>query len=269
MIEPAAINGQKGYHSDLEKAMKAHIEEHKADFLPDGFGVDDQAEAAAAAAAAQAEEERHAAERKAKEEQEKANGKGGVAVAGEAERKKKLGGLGAWALDTLEGAFEVGTRSASGAIELLKDALDAILSVIPGFNGSGNRLLYVVILLLVLSNVWTLMRVGTVREESAPRFGRREADKQREDAEKERWVQSIVRALWDELEAGGSLAKKAVEPLPASSTATPSGSESLEEWKAELDRLYEMMGTLEQRIQGAKVGLEAAQSKLAGTTSLD
>jgi len=264
MIEPAAINGQKGYHNDLEKAMKGHIEEHKADFLPDGFGVDDQAEAAAAAAAAQAEEERLAAERKAKEEQDKALGKGGATAAGEgAERKKKLGGLGAWALDTLEGAFEVGSRSASGAIELLKDALDALLSIIPGFNSaSGNRLLYVVILLLVLSNVWTLMRVGNVREESALRFGRREADRQKEDAEKERWVQSIVHALWDELEAGGAtIAKKVAEPLPPAPAQTTSGN-SLEEWKAELEKLSEMMGLLEQRIEGVKVGLEAAQLQL-------
>ena len=37
IIERSAIDGQKVYHSDLEKAMRLYIQEHQSEFLPEGI----------------------------------------------------------------------------------------------------------------------------------------------------------------------------------------------------------------------------------------
>ncbi len=37
IIERSAIDGQKVYHGELEKAMRAYIQDHKSEFLPEGI----------------------------------------------------------------------------------------------------------------------------------------------------------------------------------------------------------------------------------------
>ena len=91
-----------------------------------------------------------------------------------------------WAYDTFEGALAVGRQSAAGAIELIRDAWD---------QSSTSTILYFVIALLVLSNLWTLLLVGR-REETGRRKEMHRTD------EREKWVKGIVTALWEELAAG-------------------------------------------------------------------
>src|ERR1700761_9521531 len=89
-----------------------------------------------------------------------------------------------WALDTFTGAYKVGKQSASGAIELLKDAWD---------SASSTSLLYVVVLVLVISNIYTYLIAGR-REE----VGRRRAET-RKSEEREQWIVDTVRVLLQEL----------------------------------------------------------------------
>src|SRR6267154_4535219 len=37
LIERSAIEGQKVYHSDLDKAMRMYIQEHQSEFIPAGI----------------------------------------------------------------------------------------------------------------------------------------------------------------------------------------------------------------------------------------
>lgn len=87
-----------------------------------------------------------------------------------------------WAYDTFEGAFKVGRQSAEGAIELIKDAWD---------QSSSTTILYFVIVFLVISNIWTLFMVR----------GREDISRHTEmrKSEREKWVQGIVTALWEEM----------------------------------------------------------------------
>jgi len=89
-----------------------------------------------------------------------------------------------WAWDTFDGAYNVGTRSAKGAIELLKDAWD---------TSSGISLIYALVGVLVISNVYTFLQVGR-REE----VGRRKAESRR-SLERQVWIGDTVKVLLQEL----------------------------------------------------------------------
>ena len=102
------------------------------------------------------------------------------------ERERNQRGL-QWAWDTFEGASQVAKQSTQGALELVRDAWD---------QSSSTTILWFVIVILVLSNVWTLMRMGASRDEATRRLESRKVE------EREKWVQSIVTALWEELATG-------------------------------------------------------------------
>src|ERR1700761_3225450 len=104
-----------------------------------------------------------------------------------------------WALDTFTGAYKVGKQSASGAIELLKDAWD---------SASSTSLLYVVVLVLIISNIYTYLLAGR-REE----VGRRRAET-RKSEEREQLIGDTVRILLQEFQ-------KAPGYAPASQSASP------------------------------------------------
>ena len=199
IIERSAIDGQKVYHSDLEKAMRLYIQEHRSEFLPEGIepvGIDlteDLSETTGVNGV-------HPPETRAAEDEFK-----------QRERERNLRGL-QWAWDTFEGASQVAKQSTQGALELVRDAWD---------QSSSTTILWFVIVILVLSNVWTLMRMGASRDEASRKLELRKVE------EREKWVQSIVTALWEELATGNKdghvLAETVFQPreIPSSTAIYP------------------------------------------------
>ena len=143
-----------------------------------------------------------------------------------------------WAYDTFEGAMSVGRQSASVAIELIRDAWD---------QSSTSTILYFAITLLVLSNLWTLVLVGK-REEA----GRRK--EMRRTEEREKWVQGIVTALWEELAAGrqpGALPPplSALPQQQQQQQSVPMNVHLPESWREEVAELVGALDAVEERAQ--------------------
>ncbi|KAI0652656.1 hypothetical protein C8Q79DRAFT_898599 [Trametes meyenii] len=171
IIEKSALDGQKQYHVDLEKGMRIYIHEHQSEFVPEGVDVAAVEEAEAAVEQRPETPTSPLPHTPSKDE-----------VSKEREHERNRRSL-QWAYDTFEGAYTVARRSAEGAIELIRDAWD---------QSSSTTILYFAIVFLVISNIWTLIAMGS-REE----VGRRK--EMRKTEEREKWVQTIVSALWEEL----------------------------------------------------------------------
>jgi hypothetical protein len=231
IIEKSAIEGQKTYHGDLQRAMRSYIQEHQTEFIP--AGLDPATVAVAVAVAVQPPavpgtpttgEFRTGpqSEEAARKEREK-----------EREQERNQRGL-QWAYDTFEGAFAVGRQSATGAIELIRDAWD---------QSTTSTILYFVIAFLVLSNLWTLTLVGK-RED----VGRRKEVRRTE--EREKWVKGIVTALWEELAAGRQ--PGALPPPPVADSipvAAPGVLRLPESWREEVAELSGVLDAVEQRVR--------------------
>lgn len=170
IIEKSAIDGQKVYHADLDRAMRVYIQQHQSEFVPEGI----EAIAVAPIEAQTPSVDPTSATSAASVLSEKTR-----------EKERNLRGL-QWAYDTFEGAYNVAKQSTSGALELISDAWD---------QSTSTTILIFIIVILVFSNLWTLTMVGR-RED----VGRRK--EMRKTQEKEKWVEGIVTALWDELAAG-------------------------------------------------------------------
>ncbi|THH18632.1 hypothetical protein EW146_g2399 [Bondarzewia mesenterica] len=216
IIEKSAVEGQKTYHADLDKAARDYIQEHQSEFIPAGVDV------AAVVAAAQPDliltpSLQH--EPLSKEEER---------IAREHERNQR--GL-QWAYDTFEGAYNVGKHSAVDLIELLRDTWD---------QSSTSTILYIIIALLLFSNAYTLFRAKRGED-----LDRRMEIRKLEDREK--WVQGIVTALWDELSAGR-------QPPPFLSTHAPSV-ERKGGAKEEIADLHRMIDAVEERVRYVRQSL--------------
>ncbi|KAK0476622.1 hypothetical protein IW261DRAFT_318914 [Armillaria novae-zelandiae] len=170
IIERSAIDGQKVYHADLEKAMRAYISEHQSEFVPEGV---DPAALALVEPVTAADVKQPTLEPTSEEGRK------------QRERERNRRGL-QWAWDTFEGAASVAKQSTKGALELIGDAWD---------QSSSTTILIFVIVLLVISNIWTLARMGYKAES-----GKRKVLQTTE--EREKWIHGVVTALWDELSAG-------------------------------------------------------------------
>lgn len=242
IIERSAIDGQRVYHGDLEKAMRAYIQEHQSEFIPEGVDpdialanvvappvvVDIHATTAAA----------HKGTEPLTEEKRK-----------QREHERNQRGL-QWAWDTFDGAYQVAKRSTKGALELVSDAWE---------QSTSTTILYFVIVVLVFSNLYTLMRMGS-REEA----GRRKEVKRVE--EREKWVQSIVTALWDELAAGkkeaigmvyhghvnSGGASDVVDGSPATPSQSPADTVAPGSWMEEVAHLHDTLNTVEQRVKAIR-----------------
>lgn len=186
IIERSAIDGQKVYHGELERAMRAYIQEHHSEFVPEGAleaaaeeeaeveGEDQPRELTSGGQTAGVAGAEKSQDQLSREEREKQR---------EKERNQRVW---QWAWDTCEGAFGVAKNSTKTIVDLIGDAWD---------QSSSTTILYFVIVILVLSNLYTLVRMGKKEE-----VGRRKEMMKAE--EREKWVQSVVVTLWDELAAG-------------------------------------------------------------------
>ncbi|TCD64740.1 hypothetical protein EIP91_003662 [Steccherinum ochraceum] len=226
IIEKSCIDGQKTYHAELDKAMREYIHKHQSEFIPEGIDV---AEVEEAEVQSSSEAPKTPTQETALLSDEQAR------KAREKERNQR--GL-QWAWDTFEGAFNVAKRSTEGAFELVSDAWD---------QSSSTTVLYFVIAILVISNVWTLTMMGK-REE----VGRRKELKRAE--EREKWVQGVVTGLWDELAAsraviaaGGGPTQAPVVPLPQQPSAT--GVPAAWNWKEEVGELNNALDAIEARVK--------------------
>ncbi|KAF8844217.1 hypothetical protein BDN67DRAFT_811650 [Paxillus ammoniavirescens] len=218
LIEKSAIEGQKVYHSDLDKAIRMYIQEHQSEFIPEG--IDPTAVAPVEPITPVADH----------------NG-GGLegAISGEEARKarerdRNRRGL-QWAYDTLDGAYNVAKRSTIGALELVREAWD---------QSSSTTILWFLIVLLVFSNLWTLVLVGN-REE----VGRRKEAKRAE--EKEKWVQGVVAGIWEEM-AGERF-------RPGTTSPVPSGPVS--DLQAEVANIGKALDGVEARVQALRESLDS------------
>ncbi|KAJ7834972.1 hypothetical protein B0H14DRAFT_2363648 [Mycena olivaceomarginata] len=167
IIDKSAIEGQKGYHADLEKAMREYISAHQTEFVPAGVEVvlpDPTPDADPASAGVI----------------------GGSLTAKHAEDERGQRGT-RWASDLLGGAAQIAKQSVKGVLQLIR-------------RGPPSRsILYSVIIVLLISNVWTYMRAGkTVRSRPRPR--------RRAWAEnKEQFVAERIRIIHENLEEIESL----------------------------------------------------------------
>ena len=176
IINQSAIDGQKAYHADLDRAMRQYIQQHQSEFVPEGV------EAIAVAPI---------------EPQTPGIEKGhymsmGEGVSAETMRKTREHERNQrslqWAYDTFNGAYGVAKRSTIGALELVRDAWD---------QSTSTTILIFMIVILVLSNLYTLTMVTS-------RGNKVHRKEQMKLEEREAWVQGIVTGLWEELAAGNA-----------------------------------------------------------------
>ncbi|PVF93814.1 hypothetical protein CPB86DRAFT_789686 [Serendipita vermifera] len=230
IIEKSCGDGQKTYYAELEAAMRKYISEHRTEFLPEG--VD------AAAADQEAEEEGMLSPTTPKEPSTlQPTGPKPVATSR---------GL-QWALDTFEAASKVATDSLSGLFDIISD-------LVGGLSFSRTTVLGFVILLLVISNIYTIMTSGQRRE-----TGRRHAAERKEN-ERERWVGDAVRAFMEVQQSlygipTPAIPSAAATALPTSSSANQA-SVSQVDLKAELQELRDLVGALEERLNRVKSRLD-------------
>jgi hypothetical protein len=157
-----------------------------------------------------------------------------------------------WAYETFDGAYGVAKRSTFGALELVKEAWE---------QSSSMTILYFVIVILVFSNLWTLMLVGQ-REEA----GRRKEAKRID--EREKWVQDVVTGLWEEMAVGrarGGVGPSGVFGVGgglvgsgggASGGSVPSG-HAVGDWRSEVDAITTTLNAVEERVRLLRESLNA------------
>lgn len=225
IIERSAIDGQKAYHNDLQKAMGIYIAEHQTEFVPEGVDP-------AAVSLDVTREITPAAPAKAEvfppsEEEERKR----------REHDRNRRGL-QWAYETFSGAYQVAKQSTIGALELVKEAWE---------QSTTTTILYFVIVGLVFSNLWTISLVGSREEAVRRKMLKREG-------EREKLVQGVVTALWDELgvskgQAAGAAGGQPVVPLPP-------GDGSLS-WEEQVGQLLSTLDIVEDRVRNLRGGLQA------------
>ncbi|QRV80396.1 membrane protein [Ceratobasidium sp. AG-Ba] len=131
IIDKSAIDGQKQYHTDLEKAMRSYIAAHRTEFIPDD--VADAADDSLAVGDTTISPENNTAD--------------SAQTKAERARATELRGL-QWLLDTFTSASNVAKDSFWGAVDLIGD----LMADLP-----GTTLLGVVVAILVISNIWTML----------------------------------------------------------------------------------------------------------------
>lgn len=142
MIEKGAMEGQRTWHIDLENAMRAYINQHKNEFFPEGGDIP---EVEAPPSVNKIESATPDANLSADE------------IKKNKQREVEQKGL-QWALDTFNGAWNVGRESARGAIDILGDVIE---------NSSSTTILIAVVVVLVASNLWTMSNLKSAQKKTA------------------------------------------------------------------------------------------------------
>lgn len=251
IIEKSAIDGQKQYHADLEKAMRTYIQEHQSEFLPEGVE---------AATIADIEEQEVVSAEGLSADESKDKHKPTLEELKQRERERNARGL-QWAWDTFDGAYQVAKRSTKGALELVRDAWD---------QSTSTTILWFVIVILVFSNIWTLLRMGSNKAEALRKLEARKVE------EREKWVQSIVTALWEEMAAGKvgpAVLLRSSEVVTAADVPTPSPVldtevppqvsaplQSIEDIEEDVRQLQNAIKVLEQRVIAVKQSLVSLEN---------
>lgn len=201
--------------------MRAYIQEHQSEFLPEGI---DPAAITLAEAAEAPEESTKAAETSSVDERKLR------------EHERNTRAL-QWAWDTFAGAYQVAKQSTKGAIELIIDAWE---------QSSSTTILIFVIVILVISNLYTLTQMGS-REEA----GRRKEMKKAE--EREKFVQGVVSAL-------GAVKglDQVVGGLPQNQQPLMSQHPRTMDWRDEISQLLQMLDTVEGRVRSIRESLQMA-----------
>ncbi|KAJ7174264.1 hypothetical protein C8R46DRAFT_1030972 [Mycena filopes] len=130
IIERSAIEGQMTYHNDLDKAMRAYIQEHQSEFMPEGV---DTAQVLAEATAEATPPTPITSGPVTDQTREKERGQRGLQ----------------WAWDTFDGAYQVAKQSTKGLLEIIRDGWE---------HSTSTTILYFVIAMLLMTNLWTYMR---------------------------------------------------------------------------------------------------------------
>ncbi|KAF5368971.1 hypothetical protein D9758_003021 [Tetrapyrgos nigripes] len=245
IIERSAIEGQKTYHNDLERAMRAYIAEHQSEFVPEGVKIDPATIVAPEPGATSPTTE-------------KADGQA-LSPEQVRERERNARGL-QWAWDTFEGAAKVAKDSTETLLELLKDAWN---------ESSTTTILYFVITGLVISNLYTYSRVGSTTTTTVVDGkkigggpGKRAATGEPEDREK--WIKSVVTALWDELEAGKGPNVVAVDPA----TQEPFEFDP-STWQEDIVKVLQTLNDAEEKVKIIRQGLKVLHSEQLASEGLE
>ncbi|KZO91222.1 hypothetical protein CALVIDRAFT_521820 [Calocera viscosa TUFC12733] len=145
IIDKSALDGQRTYHRDLERAMRNYISEHRGEFVAEGTAADTTPASPVEPITPPPEVLRAPS---------------GVSTKDNANNRAKLDGMRGlqWVLDTATGTGQVARQSFWGAIDLIGDIIE---------DWNWTTVLALVVFFLIVSNVWTLLslRQAATREE--------------------------------------------------------------------------------------------------------
>ncbi|KAG8716061.1 hypothetical protein FRC11_010254 [Ceratobasidium sp. 423] len=210
IIDKSAIDGQKQYHTDLEKAMRSYITAHRTEFVPDD--VVEDTEALAAADTTISPENNTSTQTKA-----------------DRARETELRGL-QWLLDTFTGATGVAKNSFWGAVDLIGD----ITADLP-----GTTLLGVIVAILVISNIWTFFSLREAR-------ARVKSDLKRVERIGDSTATEAMRVLLEEVVRGRRQQEVDVVPVAGDARAEAAAlKKSIEEIEARVERLKKSLAELD------------------------
>jgi hypothetical protein len=255
IIERSCIDGQKTYHADLEKAMRAYISAHSSEFIPEGLDPD----LVTAPSPDGAPSDPSGNPPKSPTE----STKDALTLSREREKERNQRAF-QWAYDTFDGARSVAIKSTKGALELVKDAWD---------QNSTTTVLIFFIVGLCLSNLYTWLFLSGVPsgfKREMERLKRVERDALAAGLggmEKEKWVRGVVEAVIDEV--GGSKKDDTVASVVAavgagagvSSEETPKTQLSTKE---EMELVLQMIHDAEQRLEKIRDVMKATNGVTAG-----
>jgi hypothetical protein len=257
IIERSCIDGQKTYHADLEKAMRAYISAHSSEFIPEG--LDPNLVTAPSPDGAPSDPSGNPPKSPTE------STKDALTLSREREKERNQRAF-QWAYDTFDGARSVAIKSTKGALELVKDAWD---------QNSTTTVLIFFIVGLCLSNLYTWLFLsgvpsGVKREmERLKRVEREALAAGLGGMEKEKWVRGVVEAVIDEV--GGSKKDDAVASVVAAVGAGASAGASSEESpktqlsaKEEMELVLKMIHDAEQRLEKIRDVMKAANGVTAG-----
>ncbi|GAA5926093.1 hypothetical protein JCM1841_003216 [Sporobolomyces salmonicolor] len=257
IIEKSCIDGQKTYHADLEKAMRAYIATHRNEFVEKGQDVDSTSLDPSRAGA-----------------EDGGAGGGSPVDGGAVATSTTSAGAGASI------AADVAQNWATPLLEALEPVADLVAQ-----QSLKTLALGVVVAVLVISNLWTLSsrpakgaslhpaergryRQGAAGEASAGSRGGREGAN--DDPRSPNEVASAVRdVLQDYFAQAGRAAAVGVHESEGDQGA-PAAPVGTKAWRVEVDEIEASLDRLEERITGLRASLrDVSVSSTAPAVEVD